>query len=482
MNDADLTFEFRNGTIALINEKLKNLGADLAVIKVLPKNANDKNQIYFASSFTSLYNTFDLTLSERGASTSHKSTAKPGSYIPEAVFANFEWLKVDDTRVQAKSVKVIVYTQYPEARLSGFQCIDNTMPSSLSITYTKANPESKRVLVLGRLPSGACIAMICIDPSDAFLAEVSALPGLDGSRVCKLLKIQQNYSDQLLSQLTGIVNRPLKGCRLDRNGNTLPFTGTQVCGYTLEHALGIIPNSSKDGDWYGIELKTHTQLKTTLFTPEPDFGLYAESFEMFMRSYGYSQDGGSEYRVTGIHRANQRCEKTGLTLKVQEYRVQDLSNSKSDWVRNEEGGRIAFPYDPNTSLTSKMGSVEVVLLDDLGRVAAGWSFERLMNNWGAKHNKAVYVSASKIDNPNPDDCSEGFELLVTYDPRVIYCENSSAERLFEAISNGTIFLDPAPKFVPSDVSKNKRRAQWRVNDITRAVEHLYEHVQVFELV
>ncbi len=481
MNDADLSFEFRNGSIALINAKLKNLGADLAVIKVLPKNANGKNQIYFASSFTSLYNTFDLMLSERGTSTSHKSTAKPGSYIPEAVFANFEWLKVDGTRVQAKCVKVIVYTQYPEARLSGFQCIDNTMPSSLSIMYTKVKPESKRILVLGRLPSGACIAMICIDPSDAFLAEVSALSGLDGSRVCKLLKIQQSYSDQLLSQLTEIVNRPLKGCRLDKNGNTLPFTGTQVCGYTLEHALGIIPNSSKDGDLYGIELKTHTQLKTTLFTPEPDFGLYAESFEGFMRTYGYSRNDGNDYRVTGIHRANQRCEKTGLTLKVQEYRSQEPGNSKSDWVRNEQGERIAFPYDPTTSLTTKMGSVEVVLLDDDGKVAAGWSFERLMNNWGAKHNKAVYISASKKDNPNQDDCSEGYELLVTYDPRVVYCENSSAERLFEAISNGTIFLDPAPKFVPSDVSKNKRRAQWRVNDITRAVEHLYERVQVFEL-
>ena len=474
-------FEHHVESVSEISTKLASLGADLAVLKVLPRNANDKNQIYFASSFTSLYNKFDLTLSERGASTSHKATAKPGSYIPEAVFSSFEWLKVDGTRVQAKNVKVIVYTQYPEARLSGFQTVDNTMPYSLSVTYTKANPDSKRVLVLGRLPGGACIAMMCIHPSDAFLAEVGALPGLDGSRVCKLLGIQQSYSDQLLSQLSAIVNRPLKGCRLDKNGKTLPFTGTQVCGYTLEHALGIIPNSSKDGDLYGIELKTHTQLKTTLFTPEPDFGLYAQSFEEFMRTYGYSKDGGNEYRVTGIHRANQRCEKTGLTLKVQEYRSADPGNSKSDWIRDEHGERVAFSYDPTTSLTSKMGAVEVVLVDDHGKVAAGWSFERLMNNWGAKHNKAVYISASKTVNPNEQDRLEGYELLVSYEPRVIYCENSSAERLFEAISNGTIFLDPAPKFVPSDVSKNKRRAQWRVNDITRAVEHLYERVEVREL-
>lgn len=481
MTGSQTGFEHQVGSVSEIRDKLQQLGADLAVLKVLPKNANDKNQVYFASSFTSLYNIFDLKLAERGASTSHKSTAKPGSHIPEAVFTSFEWLKADGSRIKAKNVKVIVYTQYPEARLSGFLSVENTMPHSLSIAFTKANPESKRVLVLGRLPSGACLAMICLDPSEAFLAEVNALAGLEGSRVCKLLSIQQTYSEQLLSQLAEIVSRPLKGCRLDKFGRTLPFTGTQVCGYTLEHALGIIPNSNQDGDLYGIELKTHTQLKTTLFTPEPDFGLYAESFEEFMRTYGYTTEGGSEYRVTGIHRANVRCKRTGLTLKVQEYHVAEPGNSKSDWVRDEQGNRVAFSYDPSTPLTSKMEAVEVVLVDDDGKIAAGWSFERLMNNWGAKHNKAVYISASKQENTSQQEVEEGYQFLVTYEPRVIVCEDSSAERLFEAIANGIIFLDPAPKFVPADPSKNKRRAQWRVNDITRAVENLYEHVRVCDL-
>ncbi len=128
-----------------------------------------------------------------------------------------------------------------------------------------------------------------------------------------------------------------------------------------------------------------------------------------------------------------------------------------------------------------MEAVEVVLVDDDGKIAAGWSFERLMNNWGAKHNKAVYISASKQENTSQQEFDEGYQFLVTYEPRVIVCEDSSAERLFEAIANGTIFLDPAPKFVPADPSKNKRRAQWRVNDITRAVGNLYEHVRVCDL-
>lgn len=473
-------FEHNAGSLVEIEQKLRALGADKAILKMLPKNANDKNQVYFASSFSSLYNNFDLSLFERGASTSlTKDHSTPGSYIPEAVFNQFSWIKRDGSGVKAKNVKVIVYTQYPEARLSGFLTIENTMPQSLSIAYTKANPESKRLLVLGRLPGGACVALIYLDVSATLAAEVAALPGLEGSKVCKVLKISAGFGEKLFGQLAEIVSRPLKGCRLDTFGNTLPFTGTQVCGYTLEHALGIVPNASKDGDLYGIELKTHTQVKVTLFTPEPDFGLYTQSFEGFMRKYGYET--GGDWRVTGIHRANVRCAKSGLTLKVREYHVANPGDPKSDWVRNTDGTRQPFPYDSSTSLTSKMNAIEVVLEDDNGEVAAGWSLERLMNNWGVKHNEVVYLSAAKTDNPNMDEVAQGFEYLVTFAPKVIWCRETSAENLLQAINKGEIFLDPAPKFVPGDPSKNKRRSQWRVNDITQVIKVLYEHIEVRDL-
>lgn len=481
MSSVETNFEHTNVSMASLRDSLQKCGADLAVIKVLPKNANDKNQVYFANSFTSLYNIFDLELAERGASTSRKSTAKPGSYIPEAIFSSFEWLRPDGSRVRAKNVKVVVYTQYPEARLSGFLSVENTMPHSLSASYIRNNPECKRVLVLGRLPGGSCLAMICIDPSDSFLTDINSLANIQGSRVCKLLSIQQEYTTKLLSQLASVVARPLKGCRLDKNGRTLPFTGTQVCGYTLEHALGISPNSSKDGDLYGIELKTHTRPKSTLFTPEPDFGLYTENFECFMRTYGYETKGGKEFRVTGIHRANIRCSRSGLTLKVQEYRIADPFDSKSDWLRDDNGNRIPFPYDATRSLTSKMDAVEVVLVDDSGYIAAGWSLERLMNNWGAKHNKAVYLSAKKKKNPVQQEVADGFEYQVSYASQVILCEGSSAELMLKAIADGIIYLDPAPKFVPTDASKNKRRSQWRVSNIANAVKHLYESAQIYDL-
>jgi hypothetical protein len=474
-------FEYTAQSVDEITTTLRNLGATKAILKILPKNANDKNQIYFSSDFGVLYNNFELRLAERGISTSTtKTTSSPGSYIPEAVFAQFAWAKPSGTVVRAKNVKAIVYTQYPEARLSGFLTVENTMPESLSVTFTKANPTTKRLLVLACTPGGGCIGLVYIGMPPGLEREIAALPGVEGSKVCKLLTVDQNYSERLFNQLAQLVSRPIKGCRLNSSGATIPFTGTQVCGYTLEHALGLSSNSAKDGDIYGIELKTHTQPKVTLFTPEPDFGPYVTSFEAFMRRYGYETSAG-EWRLTGVHRAGKRCASSKLTLKVREYRMDPATvgpGRKTDWIRDANGERIAFPYEASTSLTAKLDAVEVVLEDDDGNVAAGWSLERLMNNWGVKHNEAVYISASKVATTDKAAIEEGYGFNVTFSPRVIWCRGTSAERLLSAIDSGVIFLDPAPKFVEGDTGKNKRRSQWRVNDVNGAIEALYDRVEV----
>lgn len=128
-----------------------------------------------------------------------------------------------------------------------------------------------------------------------------------------------------------------------------------------------------------------------------------------------------------------------------------------------------------------MDAIEVVLEADDGSIAAGWSLERLMNNWGVKHNQAVFITAVRSSNTNLEEVSAGYGWTVQCSSRVIWCQQSSAARLLQAIQEGVIFLDPAPKLVPGDPSSNKRRAQWRVNDIGKAVHKLYEQVEILDL-
>ncbi|MCE1054980.1 MvaI/BcnI family restriction endonuclease [Pseudomonas alloputida] len=468
------SFEHHASSLADIENLLRGFGVDKMLLKLLPKNANDKNQIYFLRSLMDLHAYFDMTVSERSASSSlSKANSKPGDNIPEATFNNFHWVDTNKQLVRASNVKAIVYTQYPEVRLSGFSTDGGTMPTSLSVAFTQEHPEAKRLLVLGHMPGGGCLAFMFVDFDDDLERQISTLPGFKGSRVCKALQIPQNYIGRLFDRFkTDVMGRAHSGFRLNVMGERIPFDGTQVCGYTLEGLLGIVPNSGKDGDIYGIELKAHTTPKVTLFTTEPDFGLYVDNFEKMIKTYGYEASPG-EWRLTGIHRADIRCAKSGLTLQVREYKPVDPEDIKSDWVRDDSGARISFPYDPTTPLTSKMNGVEVVLTDKSGVVAAGWSLDRLMNHWGAKHNDVMYLPAKKSRNLNTQDFDNGFTYQVEFSSEFIWCRSTSVERLLKAIADGLIYLDPGHKFVANDRSKNKRRCQWRVNDIYSCLPRLY---------
>ena len=467
------TFEHHASSVADILATLSNHQIHRAILKQLPKNANDKNQVYLSTDFGVLADDFALTYKERGASSSEKDASTIGveRSISEAAFDDFSWLRSDGSLSKAKRVKAIIYPQYPEVRLSGFLTIDNSMPSALSVTFTQKVPNAKRLLVLGVRAGGECVGILYTDISDALIEEVKALPANDRAKACKIVEIGKPGINNLLNLLIPFVGVHLPGCRLNKMGSTLPFTGTQVCGYTLEHCLGISSNSDKDGDIFGIELKTHTSKKLTLFTPEPDFGFYAENFAGFMNRFGYV-DGDGDMRLTGLHRANIPCLKTGLVLKVTEFRV----GADGEWLRNELGERIRFPYDESSALSAKTDVLQVVLLDANGFVAAGWSFARLMNSWGAKHNEVVYIPAEKAVNGNAAQFAAGFTVGVKFSRTVMLCQKTSAERLYKAINDGVIFLDPAPKLHASDASKHKRRAQWRVNDISKAAESLYETV------
>ena len=452
-----MPFEHAPSSLGDLSALLGAHGVTEALIKPLSRNHNDKNQIYSGAEFAPLYPIFDVSFSLRGASSSGKKGGHTkGRSIPEAVFRNFVWLDADGREVPARGVRMIVYAQYPETRLSGFTTVENTMPESMSVEFTKAHPDTRRFLVMGRRGTGQVVAVMVAEPSQAFADEVAALPSAPGSRVWKHLRLRTSTPERLLVMLAAAAGKSLPGSRLDASGATLPFNGTQVCGYTLEHALGIIPNSGKDGDYEGIELKTHTQKKVTLFTPEPDMGVYAEDFARFMTTWGYPDENG-HLRLTGVHRVGVRCDKSGLTLQI---------------VNHERGTSLAASADKD---------VHLGLFDDRDTLAAGWSLERILNCWTSKHNEAIYVPASKTKCSDPVLLAAGHKFAVEFSDTVMWCRQTSAEKLFEALYNGTLFLDPAPKYCRDNPKLNKRRSQWRVNDIAEAARDLYSDVRTVSL-
>lgn len=470
----DLDF-LHTENLEIVKDHLKQKGCSLALIKCLAKNNNDKNQVYIHHDTSVLNSVFDLTFEEREISSSvTKRASKPGRPIARAIFNEFFWLSTTGEVEEAKQCKAITYHQYPETRLSGFQTVNGNMPKSMSVEYTKSPDLKPRYLVLGATPTGRAIAMMIVDPSEQFIQELSQLQQFHDSTICKHLDIGDSFdgTTKLKALLAErVANKCLVGCRFDKNGNTIPFKGTQVHGYTLEHACGIIPNSNHDGDIYGIELKCFSKTKLSLITTEADGGLYKENFNSFMKTYGYLN--GEDYRFTGLHRAYATNTKTNLTLKIICFPVKK---------GQKEAEITRHTYDPSIAFAKQMNGMQVVLEYTNGDIAAAWSIEHLMNRWGAKHNEVVYVPAKVIANTVPEEIAKGYLTRVEFGNEVLWCFRSTVENLIRAIHDGIIYLDPAPKYNEHDAKRTKRRTQWRLNDIYKAAETLYEKSEKITLI
>ena len=183
-------------------------------------------------------------------------------------------------------------------------------------------------------------------------------------------------------------------------------------------------------------------------------GEYARDFNGFMKTFGYLDDQGN-YRLTGIHKAGTISKKSGLRMSIENY-------------------------NPEISVVAQH-DIYVALFDQENRLAAGWSLERLLNCWGAKHNEVVYVPASRSIASNEKDKQEGYKYRISFGRQVLWCQKTSIDKLFQAIYDGIIFLDPAPKLHMTDKRQSKRRSQWRVNDINEAAQHLYEDIRCISL-
>lgn len=500
-----------NNIISLLSEHT----CEQAFIKKLTKNNNDKQQVFIHKSIGIFNSTFDLVFEERDFS---ESVTKPASdkskKIPSAVFKSFNWMSRDSSLHPVQDCKAILYAQYPETRLSRFKTVSNEMPRSMSVEYTKRIDQLSRYLVLGATREGRAIAIMVVGPTVEFEDDFLQLPSLPNTAIIRHLKLAQDQTPgHELSQIltNNVVKKIFPGKRLLPDGTEKPFNGTQVCGYTLESVLGIASNADKNGDYKGIELKAMTKNKVTLMTTEPDGGNYAKNFGAFVQQFGYTEDNGSTYRMNGLMRAWTRNDKTGLTLKilrskVASYRLTyggityaysgELNKTKKSQaeklaltqaglpLKEETLNEISklwegivddnYRYNPAEPVDTQSENLRVALVTDDGEEQAVWTLERLLNNWGKKHNEAVYVSAIKSSVTDKELLAKGFKYEITFLPKVLWCQQTTIDYLFRAIDSGIVFLDPGHKYVPGNLKENSRRSQWRVNNIFNASEKLYE--------
>lgn len=418
---------------------LRGAGVVEAFYKVLPRNANSKNQVYLASDLS------QLGKIPSGNVTLHTSTSRK-SGKQKAVFrssVDFHWIRSDGQTRVAPQTKLICYPQYPEVRFSGFLKACEDAPSFLWVK-DKRGEEPDRILILG-ICSDKRVVGITLPPESPAAKEIRASETVhDSYGVLKVLPLARQKEKSGLSMLLAEICRIhrlnwVDAIRLDSKGNPIPCNGTNCAGYTLEAQLGIRPNGYSLPDFRGWEVKARQVSNAlnpgssvvTLFTPEPDSGIYVDDgVSQFISRYGYQDLRGREDRLNfgGIYRAGSLPDKrTGLRLALAGF---DLK---------------AGHLDPR-------GSIQ--LLDASNNIAAAWSFAKLMDHWKAKHAQAAFVPCQT--NPEVRRFRFGNGILLG--------QEAEFRRFLRAVEQGKVYYDPGIKIeaVSTDKPRTKKRSQFRI--------------------
>lgn len=433
----------------------KDNGASELFYKILPRNANSKNQVYFASDFS------QLAKFPSGSITKHVSTSQKKGGV-EAVFRaalEFYWLSQNGQACHAPDAKLIFYPQYPEVRFSGFLRGCNEAPSSLW-AKEKRGEEPDRLLLLGvgsgdrilgiTLPpeSPAAKAIFAANRTDDVLFHALSMPGQSGEDGFRELRRRLCAIHQL-----GWV----PSARLDKNGKLVSCNAPNCNGNTLESLLGIRSNGYALPDFRGWEIKARTVRNidnpnasiVTLFTPEPTAGIYADvSLSDFLSRYGYSDTRGRPDRLNfgGVYRAEGALHnRTGLKLELQGF--------------DADSGR----YSPNGSIR---------LVDIAGNEAMSWSFTKLLDHWKAKHSHAAYVPVQMRAEP---------DRQYRYAHQIQIGEGAEFGLVLKAVHEGRLYYDPGIKLenVSSSNPTSKKRSQFRIN--SRDLPTLYKTSRILDV-
>lgn len=441
-----------------LGRMLANLGATEVLVKRLAPNDNGKNQIYLAGDASALGKipTGEVELVE---GTSTKASARKRGPIFRS-FVNLHWLKDDAVLVPAPHAKLILYPQYSEVRLSGFVRGCPAAPAHL-FDIKRSGRDPGRVLLLAPLPDGRVVAKAFAPDS----AEAAVLRETEGEPYGVLHRFELSADNAALSSEHLLISKlrhiHLQGwldpVYLQADGTTRPCVGTNCGGVTLESHLDIRPNGRAEPDFHGWEIKQHGVVslvrprasRITLMTPEPSGGAYVESgAEYFIRTWGYADQKGRDDRINfgGIYRSGAKAHGlTGLRLVLQGY---DANKGSFDG-----GGCIA-------------------LLDGSDRIAASWSFAKLMDHWRKKHAKAAFVPSQIQRNPS---------IRYRYGNEVMLAEGARFRLLLRAFAEGAVYYDPGLKIekAASAHPEIKRRSQFRVD--SRRLASLYEKTRIVDV-
>lgn len=437
--------------------RFRALGSEEVLVKHLAPNDNSKNQIYLAGDVSS------LGLLPTGEVRFNQGTSRrPGSNKRGPIYLSsidLWWLAANGSLSPAPNSKLILYPQYSEVRLSGFLSGCEAPPSELFDIH-KRGREVGRVLILAPLPDRRVIAAVFPEDSD----EAKAIRAATGEPYGVLYRFDLGLGaealseERLLTELRRIHSLGwLDPVYLEKDGGFRPCRGTNCGGVTLESHLGIMANGYSEPDFHGWEVKQHNvgswahpkAGRITLMTPEPSGGAYVEEGpKYFVRTWGYEDQRGRADRLNfgGIYRVGGVAHnRTGLRMILSGF--------------DEPTGRFE-------------GDGAVMLVDHQDRVAASWSFAKLIDHWKRKHAKAVFVPSIVRKDPS---------IQYEYGEHIALAERGRFNLLLRAFAYGSVHYDPGIKLegVEAGDSKLKRRSQFRID--SRYLSSLYETYRQVDL-
>ncbi|MDX1915583.1 MAG: MvaI/BcnI family restriction endonuclease [Methylophilus sp.] len=428
-------------SIANLLKRFSELGAISVFCKPLAENDNSKQQIYLGGSFDviQIFPFHDIEANENGKDSTYKAKL------------DFFWISQTD-KERANGAQLILYPQYPEVRLSGFLRGCTIAPNELMRPVPSGkrkfnNGPDGRVLFFAVTKEREILAHLA--PAESLLASEFIQNSAEQEKNGVLYKLPLSTIDTKTTLLQALATIRDFGwqpsVKLNTKGEIKPYKAKNGGGYTLEALLGIIPNGRSEPDFMGWEIKGYSRDRVTLMTPEPTGGIYGEyGVEVFVRKFGKISGEDTLY-FTGLHKAEQRNNSTGLTLIVNGFNLQKKS------IENVNGA--------------------VELLTDSGECAASWSFEGLLMKWNKKHAQAAYVPY-KSNNAEPP--------AYLFSSPTLMGEGTNFNLYLTALSQGFVVFDPASKVMNAGTSHSSVKARSQFRMAVKKLDNLYQKFESVE--